>query len=244
MPAKKLLFAAGLVSMALTATAEAQERDFDLTGFDGIDIATGIDANVSQADQFSVRAHSASGDALDNLRLSVEDGVLTARFETSFLDFIMSGGLVGMLFNSGNAVTLDITLPVLSTASASSGANIDVRDLAGTTLELDASSGSSVSLDGVALENLTISASSGSDVEATGQAGHIRFDASSGSNIDAEGLNAATAELNASSGSDIAATVTRSVKAEASSGADIDISGNPGDRDTDTSSGGDISFDN
>lgn len=243
MPAKKSLFAAGLISMALTATAEAQERDFDLSGFEGIDIATGIDANVSQADQFSVRARSASGDALDNLRLDVEGGVLRARFETSFLDFILGGGLVGMLFNSGNAVTLDITLPVLSTASASSGANIDVRDLAGTTLELDASSGSSVSLDGITLENLTISASSGSDVEARGQAEHIRFDASSGSDIDAEGLSAASAELSASSGSDIAARVTRSVKAEASSGADIDISGNPSDRDTDASSGGDISFD-
>ena len=243
MPAKKSLFAAGLISMALTANAEAQQRDFALIGFDGIDIATGIDANVSQADQFSVRAHSASGDALDNLRLSVEDGVLTARFETSFLDFIMSGGLVGMLFNSGNAVTLDITLPALATASASSGANIDVRNVVGTTLDLDASSGSSVSLDGIQLDTLTISASSGSDVEATGQAGHIRLDASSGSDIDAGGLNAATAELSASSGSDIAATVTRSVRAQASSGADIDIAGNPGDRDTDASSGGDISFD-
>jgi hypothetical protein len=244
MPAKKSLFAAGLISMALTATAEAQERDFDLSGFDGIDIATGIDANVSQADQFSVRARSASGAALDNLRLNVEDGVLTARFETSFLDFILGGGLVGMLFNSGNAVTLDITLPILSTASASSRANIEVRNLAGATLELDASSGSGVSLDGITLESLTISASSGSDVEASGQAGHIRLDASSGSDIDAEGLSATTAELSASSGSDIAATVTRSVRAEASSGADIDISGNPADRDTDASSGGDISFDN
>ena len=242
MPAKNSLFAVGLISMALTATAEAQERNFDLTGFDGIDIATGIDANVSQADHFSVQARSASSDALDHLRLSVEDGVLRARFETSFLDFILGGGLVGMLFNSGNAVTLDITLPALSSASASSGANIDVRDLAGTTLELDASSGSSVSLEGITVENLTIVASSGSDVEASGQAGHIRFDASSGSNIDAEGLNATTADLSASSGSDIAATVTGSVKAEASSGADIDISGNPADRDTDASSGGDISF--
>jgi len=243
MPANKSLFAAGLISMALTATAEAQQRDFDFTGFEGIDIATGIDANVVQAEQFSVRAHSPSSDALDNLRLSVEGGILTARFETSFLDFILSGGLVGMLFNSGNAVTLDIALPMLSSASASSGANVDIRGISGAALTLDASSGSSVSLEGITLDNLTINASSGSDVEAAGQVGHIRLDASSGSDIDAERLEANTGELQASSGSDIAANVRNAVKANASSGADIDIAGNPTERDTDTSSGGDIAFD-
>jgi hypothetical protein len=243
MPASKSLFAAGLIGMAMTATADAQQKDFDFAGFDGIDIATGIDANVSQADQFSVRAHSASNDALDNLRLTVEDGVLRAQFETSFLDFILSGGLVGMLFNSGNAVTIDITLPTLASATVSSGANVEIRDINGPVLTVDASSGSSVSLEGVALETLSISASSGTDVEASGSAGHIRFDASSGSDIDAERLEARTAELAASSGSDIAARVRDSVRAQASSGADIDIAGNPTGRDTDASSGGDISFD-
>ena len=242
MPANKSLFAAGLISMALTAAAEAQQRDFEFSGFDGVDIATGIDANVVQGDQFSVSAHSPSNDALDNLRLSVEGGILSARFETSFLDFIMSGGLVGMLFNSGNAVTLDVTLPALATATVSSGANVDIRDISGATLTLDASSGSSVSLDGVVLEDLTITASSGSDVEVRGTADHVRLDASSGSDIDAEGLDAGTGELEASSGGDIAAKISRSVRAQASSGADIDISGSPQERDTDTSSGGDISF--
>ncbi|MBJ3783952.1 head GIN domain-containing protein [Devosia sediminis] len=243
MAANKSLFAAGLISMALTATAEAQQRDFDFAGFDAIDIATGIDANVVQADQFSVRAHSASSDALDNLRLSVEGGVLTARFETSFLDFILSGGLVGMLFNSGNAVTLDISLPTLTSATASSGANVDIGALNGQSLSLEASSGSSVRLDAAALENLTVSASSGSDVEISGSAAHVRFDASSGSNIDAEDLEAQRGELQASSGSDINARLRTAVRANASSGADIDIAGNPAERDVDASSGGDISFD-
>lgn len=243
MPANKSLFAAGLISMALTTTAEAQQKDFDFAGFDGIDIATGIDANVVQSTQFSVRAQSPSDEALDNLRLSVEGGVLKARFETSFLDFILSGGLVGMLFNSGNAVTLDIGLPTLAKATASSGANVEIREFEGNALALDASSGSSISLEAVRLESLTITASSGSDVEAAGQVGHVRLDASSGSDIDAERLEARTGELQASSGSDIAVRVRETVKAHASSGADIDIGGNPIQRDTNASSGGDIAFD-
>lgn len=243
MSANKSLFAAGLISMALTATAEAQQRDFEFADFDGIDIAAGIDATVTQSSRFSVSAQSPSDQALDNLRLTVEGGVLRARFETSFLDFILSGGLVGMLFNSGNAVTLDIGLPTLVSATASSGASVDIRRFEGAALTVDASSGSSISLEAVRLDSLTVSASSGSDVEAAGEVGHVRFDASSGSDIDAERLEARTGDLQASSGSDIAVRVREAVKAQASSGADIDIGGNPIRRETDASSGGDIAFD-
>ena len=66
--------------------------------------------------------------------------------------------------------------------------------------------------------------------------------ASSGSEIDAGALAAQTGELQASSGSDISVSLRDEVRAEASSGADIDISGNPTRRDVDASSGGDIAF--
>ena len=67
MPAKNSLFAAGLISMALTATAEAQERNFDLTGFDGIDIATGIKYMVRK--KTLPRARRVSNTAIPRLRV-------------------------------------------------------------------------------------------------------------------------------------------------------------------------------
>jgi hypothetical protein len=233
--------AAGILGLALSGPALAQSRDFDLDGFDKVDIATGLDARVTLAETFSVRAESRSSDALDNLQLSVEGGVLVARIESNFLDFILSGGLVGMLFNSGNAVTLDITLPALTAATASSGADISLKAIAADNLKLDASSGADIVLEDARLRQLDASASSGSDIEVSGTAETINLDASSGSDIDAE-LEAKTGNLQASSGANISAHLAEQVRAQASSGADIEVSGNPRQRDVDASSGGEVNF--
>jgi hypothetical protein len=239
------------IAIAATATAGlllgtaafAQSADFDLSGFDRVDIATGLDARISQGDSFSVHAESRSQDALDHLQISVDDGVLTARFEQSFLDFIISGGLVGQLLNSGNAITIDITLPALAGVTASSGADIDVIAVTSERLELDASSGADIKVTDAVLGQAVLSASSGSDIEIDGTADAVEADASSGSDIDADGLVAGNAVAEASSGADISVHATARIRAEASSGGNIEVRGNPAERDVDTSSGGDVNFD-
>lgn len=239
----KATLVAGIAGLALTAAAHAQSRDFQLEGFDKVDIATGLDARISLADSFSVRAESRSQDALDNLQIAVEDGVLVARIDRTFLDFILSGGLVGMMLNSGNAATLDITLPALAAASASSGADVQLLAIHGDALRLDASSGAEIALRDAQLRQLDANSSSGSDINISGTAERVRFNASSGSGIDADDLDAREGELQASSGASISARLTEMARAAASSGSDIDIAGNPGQRDVDASSGGDIDFD-
>jgi len=234
---------AASAALLLSTTAFAQSRDFDLTGFDRIDIATGLDARVTLGEAFSVSAQSRSQDALDNLELRVVDGALQARIEQSFLDFIIGGGLVGMLLSSGNAVTVDITLPALAGVSASSGADVDLLAIRADQLALDASSGADIRAENAALGSVTIKASSGADVEIAGSADTLVADASSGADIDADDLRAKTVTAAASSGAGISVHATASIRAKASSGGDIDVSGNPGRRDLDESSGGSIDLD-
>jgi len=239
---RNTLLAAGMAGLALTGAAHAQEKSFDLSGFTGVDIATGIDARVTLSEDFSIRAQSRSTDALDKLELSVRDGILVARIESNFLDFILSGGLVGMLLSGGNAVSLDITLPALDSAVASSGADIKLTAITADSLALEASSGANIEMSESRLRMLTASASSGSDIAVSGSAEEIELDASSGADIDAEELQALSGRLEASSGADISARLSEQVRARASSGGDIEIQGNPQQRDIDTSSGGDVHF--
>ena len=232
-----------VIGLSLAGTAMAESRTFELTGFDKIDVATGLDAVVTQGDSFSVTATSGSGQALDNLQLTVADGVLTARFDQSFLDFILGGGLVGMLLSSGNALTIDITMPALSAIDASSGADIRADGLTSDELSLNASSGANIDVTDARLGAVEIGSSSGADVDISGTAESVTADASSGAGIDAENLVAASATASASSGASISVHATASVNAEASSGGDVDVSGNPTARDVDASSGGDVNFD-
>ena len=244
MTTRKTLLAAGMAGLALTGAAQAQEKSFDLSGFTGVDIATGIDARVTLSEDYTVRAHSRSAEALEKLELSVRDGMLVARIDSNFLDFILSGGLVGMLLSGGNAVSLDITLPALDSAIASSGADIELMAITADSLALEASSGASIELSDARLRMLSASASSGSDISLSGRAEEIELDASSGADIDAEELDALAGRLEASSGADISARLTEQVRARASSGGDVEIDGNPQKRDVDTSSGGDVHFEN
>lgn len=230
------------IGLTLAGAAHAESRSFELKDFDKIDIATGIDAIVTIGDTFAVVADSNSPDALDNLRLTVSGGVLSAHFDQSFLDFIVSGGLVGMLLANGNAISVNITLPAITGISASSGADVRAGNLSAENLEIEASSGSDIRLVSATLGAVEVDASSGSSVDLSGTCDSIDAGASSGSSIDADGLVCATATAQASSGADIDVHATQSLKADASSGGNIEVRGNPAQTDIDSSSGGDVSL--
>jgi len=232
---------AGSIGLAITGTAMAQERSFDLTGFDKVDISTGLDAIVTLGDTFAVQAQSRNQEVLDKLEITVSGDTLTARIESNFLEFILGGGLVGQFLGGGNAATIHITLPVLAAVNASAGADVDVTAPKGD-LAVDVSSGADVSIVQAALGKLTVHASSGSDAELSGTCDSIEASVSSGASIDAEDLICASAVAEASSGGGISVHATASLKANASSGGDIDVMGSPKQTDINRSSGGSVSI--
>jgi hypothetical protein len=236
------IMAAVAAGLLISTAAYADSKTYELSGFDKIDIATGLDAVVKLGDNFSVTATSGSAQALDNLKLDVTDGVLVARFDQSFLDFIISGGLVGMLLSSGNALSIEVTMPAISAIDASSGADVRAQGLTGDQLSLSASGGANIDVTDAKLGTVQIGASSGADVDISGTAASVDAEASSGAGVDAEKLMAASVTANASSGGSISVHATDSINAEASSGGDVDVSGNPTTRDVDASSGGDVNF--
>ncbi|WP_240229621.1 head GIN domain-containing protein [Devosia lacusdianchii] len=238
----KTLALATALGLTLTGAALAESRNFDVKDFDRIDISTGIDAVVTIGDRFAVSADSASADALQNLRVDVSGGVLKASFDQSFLDFIISGGLVGMLLSNGNAITVDITMPAVAGISTSSGADVRASGLKSNKLDLDASSGSDITLSQAALGAVRASASSGANMELSGTCETIDAEASSGSGISAGDLVCENATVEVSSGADIEVHATGTLKAEASSGGDVDVAGRPTRTDFESSSGGDVSF--
>lgn len=219
----------------------AESRNYDLNGFDQVDINTGINATVTLGDSFSVRAESANKDLLDKLEITLDGGKLHAQVDQNFLDFIFNGGVVGQLLGA-NELKLAITLPKLSSVSVSSAADVEVEGAKGD-LNLDVSSGADLSIAGAALGTVRLDLSSGSDTTLSGSCDALIVNASSGSDLKAGDLKCATATVEASSGSDVAVFASKSLKVNASSGSDVKVSGNPPERAIDSSSGADISLD-
>jgi hypothetical protein len=107
-------------------------------------------------------------------------------------------------------------------------------------IRISVSSGSDIDFDHLTARKIWVDTSSGADANIAGETIDLVAESSSGSDIDCKGLVAENCRANASSGSDITVYVTKSLTANASSGGDIRYKGNPRERNTDESSGGDV----
>lgn len=221
----------------------AESRTYDLTGFDSVNISTGVRAIVTTDSPHSVRIEARDTATLDRLDVSVVGGRLHIGFARNFIDFILNGGLMDLLrFGADFNVTAYIGLPTLNGAEASSGGQVEASNVKSDRFRGDASSGGSLTLLAVSGGDFRTEVSSGGRIEIEGSASELDASASSGGSLRAGRLRAGNGRLEASSGGRLEATVTTRVRANASSGGYVEISGNPGERDINSSSGGHVSI--
>lgn len=201
-----------------------------LSGFNALDVSTGIDLYITLGTTEEVRI-VADEDIINDIKTEVKNGTL----------FIFMKQNNWFNWGTSKPRKAYVTVKELVELDASSGSDVRSENkLEGESLKISVSSGSDVKLD-VRYKNLSLDTSSGSDAELKGQVKNLTLSASSGSDIDASNLEAVNCKASASSGSDISLTVTEELEANASSGADISYSGNPQVKNIDESSGGDVS---
>ena len=218
-------------------------RTYDLTGFDSVNISTGVRAIVTTGSPHSVRIDARDTTTLDRLDVSVVGGRLHIGFARNFIDFILNGGLMDLLrFGADFNVTAYITVPTLNGAEASSGGQIEASNVKSDRFRADASSGGAVTLLAVSGGDFRAEASSGGRIEIEGTATELDANVSSGASLRADRLTALRGRLEASSGGRLETTVTTRVRANASSGGYVEIMGNPAERDINSSSGGHVAI--
>lgn len=199
----------------------------DVSPFEAIDACCGIDVELRQADKQSIEV-VADENMLRHIITKVDNNTL-----------YLSRDSQNAKPTSLKVIVSFVDISELSASSGSSVRSTGVLNFGSVTLQ--SSSGSDINLS-ITAGSLTASASSGSNINLSGEAKTIHFSASSGADIDAEALKSTGAELNASSGGSVDANVSGEVTADASSGGDIDIKGNPATKNVNKSSGGDVSF--
>jgi len=233
---------AGLTAFALTVPTFAEERQLDLAPFHEVKMATGLVATVTRGSEQSVLV-TYEGNWPDDLKIEVNDGALSARYEGGLFDFITGGGLIGMIFGRDRKdVSIQITIPGLTAVAASSGSVIKADVMSGDEVSAESSSGSSISVDRVEADILDMVASSGSSLTVSGTCRELVAKTSSGAQSNGDGLVCSEADISASSGSRASAGVEDSIAGSASSGAQIIVIGDPPVSDISASSGGGISF--
>ncbi len=234
---KSFIFAAlWILAISLTSiTCMAQtdgngkisREERKLTGFKAISVRNAIRLIIRQGDEQKVVAE-ADENILPYLKTEVVAGELR----------------IGIKGNINHVKTMNVyvTVKQLNELDASSACKVttDTRIEAGD-MKINCTSGSAVNME-LSCSNLTLRSSSGSALVLTGTAQSISAESSSGSALVTTDLKAEKAMLDASSGAALVVQVTKEVKAHASSGGQISITGNPAIRDSDSSSGGSVSF--
>lgn len=221
-----LLFLGTLLNCS--ASTETQNRK--VKEFTGIQVSSGIDLYLTMGNEEKVTI-VADNEIIDDIVTEVKNGILNIYMKNRLQFF--------RLFRLNNMKAY-VTAKLLEELDASAGSDVvSENTITGNSLKVHLSSGSDLKMD-VDISNLSLKSSSGSDAKLTGRAENFDADASSGSDINASGLKTRVCHVEASSGSDASVYVTDEIVAHASSGSDISYQGNPQNKDTHESSGGDI----
>jgi len=214
----------------------AQTRVFDLSAFDKINVSSGITMNVTPGPSQSVQVEVPDNKDFDYLELFVKDGELRASTNYSLIDYILRG----WFFNTGPVIKISVGMPELGALKASGGADLSVNAMSGNDLSADVSSGASVNLVSLDYAFYTLEASSGATIVGAGTCVIVEAGASSGASINIADLGCKTAHASATTGAAISLFASGTITASASSGATINISGNPETLNANASSGGSI----
>jgi len=224
-----LFFALSVSLPTQAAGKKSGTQNRKTASFNGISVSSGIDLYLKQGATEEV-VIEADPDVIDDIITEVRDGILhiysKKRFNwqwdqdrkayVTFDDLTRLDVSAGADAKAENAFKLDeITIAV------SSGADLEIDDLTARTVWLDTSSGS--------------------DAPISGRGVKFEASSSSGSDLSCSGLVAENCKVSASSGADAEVHATRQLKASASSGGDVRYRGNPGQKEIDESSGGDVS---
>lgn len=222
-----------LGALASAATVRATSRVIDLRDFVGIDLANGIKAAIVPGEAFSVTADSPNGGDLQDLKLTVSDGVLKAWFDWNIFQ----------LFNfAGRNVTLQIAMPELDSIALSGGANLAVNTVPSDDLIIHASGGARLAMNEASAKRYVIDLSGGSTARLSGTCYSAAVTVSGGAALAAHDLICADVTGTASGGARIEITATASVTADASGGAVMTVSGGPTVTSVNSSGGGRVDF--
>ncbi len=195
------------------------------TPFTGIEVGQGLDLEIEQSAQKSITV-IADKNLQNHIATDINNGILSISCDANI--------------RRAESKKIIVKLPVITSIQASSGATVkSLGLLKNNNLDLASSSAGEMKLQ-IEAENVSIQTSSGSTIKVKGKALKVETQSSSGSNIEAQELMANNIISEASSGSSTAVYPLENLKADASSGANINYYNKPKSLEKEASSGGSV----
>ena len=160
--------------------ASAETKSYDVSGFDELDVAAGVDVNFQTGPNWSVEA--VTEEDQDTVKVHAKGDRLYLSRKNS------------LRWSNRGPVKFTVTAPSLKAIEASSGSSLMAADIVAETLDIKATSGATLSIYGTC-SNLEVSANSGGTINAKELiCASVEASASSGGSISSYAKSSATSK--------------------------------------------------
>lgn len=221
-----------LSALILSLNVFAQSKSFTPGEFDMVAINYGIDATIVKGAAHKV-VIKADQSVLDVVKVGIEGGSLQITFDQKDWNRINRSAM-------RKGIQATITTPTLSGVLANGGSDVESKEQwAVGNFKVMANGGSDLTLI-LDVENLKATCNGGSDIYLSGTARNVNMTANGGSDIEAKNLMATKADVTANGAGDISINVSKTLKARANGGSDIEYYGTASNIDVRANGGSDI----
>lgn len=225
-----LLIGVSMMAQGTYNDANAEVRE--IKGFRGVKVATGIQLIVTQGNTEAVAISAPSQEDRNNIKTEVKNGILCINY-----DYNVWKLLRGKVHKNLKAYVSIVNVDVLD---VSSGASMKIDgEIKSDKLDIDASSGGMMR-GKINAKTVRVDHSSGAVVNLSGAAETIDVDGSSGAVFQGYGLVAKSVSAETSSGAVVQVTANDEISAHASSGGHVSFKGTGTIKSKRTSSGGHV----
>ena len=193
------------------------DRDYQVAGFDRIAVASSYDTNVRTGAAPSIHARG-NQKAIENLEVSVEDGVLVIKSKKK-MNFGWSSGHNGK-------VVLTVTVPSLRGADLAGSGDINVDKVAGDSFTGSIAGSGNLKVDHVEVAKLKLDiAGSGNATAGGGRAKSAEYGIAGSGGIDAKGVAVDTASVSIAGSGDVDAQASNTASVSIMGSGNVEMTG-------------------
>lgn len=204
-----------------------------ISGFHGIDVATGIELTLTSGNTEEVAVSASNIEFRDKIVTRVENGVLKIHYETKL-------GAINKR-NETKGLKAYVSYKTLDHLNVNTGAEVNIiGTLSSSSFDLEANTGGLVK-GSININTLKVSQNTGSKITLSGKADKLEIEGDTGSKFLGEELNVASCNVQVSTGAGVYISVEKEMSVRANTGGYIKYKGSAGIRDIKTNTGGSVS---
>ncbi|MDZ4808896.1 MAG: head GIN domain-containing protein [Bacteroidota bacterium] len=235
---KKLLLsflfiaATGTALLAQKVINDLHAEKRTVSGYHGIDVATGIELTLTNGNAEEVAVSAATTEFRDKIVTKVENGILKIYYETKM-------GAVNKTKESKDLKAY-VSYKTLDLLHVTTGAKVKINGvLKSASLSMEVNTGALV--DGeVDIASLKVNQNTGSKVTLSGKADKLDINGDTGSKFKGDDMSTSNCNVTVSTGAVVSVSAEKELQAKASTGGSVKYKGSPTVKEIKRSTGGSV----